>query len=59
LRRVHEAVHAIDYLMRWADEEVSPGWLAERLREFVDASPEYGAAIGRLASWLARLDDEG
>ena len=42
-----------------ADEEVSLDWLAERLREFVDASPEYGAAIGRLASWLARLDDEG
>ena len=44
--------------MRRADEEVSLGWLAERLREFVDASPEYGAAVGRLASWLARLDDE-
>ncbi len=44
--------------MRWADEEVSLDWLAERLRAFVDASPEDGAAIGRLASWLARLDDE-
>ena len=44
--------------MRRADEEVSLGWLAERLRAFVDASPEYGAAVSRLASWLARLDDE-
>ena len=39
-------------------EEVSVGWLAERLREFVDASPEFEAAVDRLATWLARLDDE-
>jgi len=44
--------------MRWADEEVSLGWSAERLREFVDASSDNGAAVGRLAGWLARLDDE-
>jgi hypothetical protein len=37
-------------------DEVSLGWLAERLREFVDQSPEFEAAIDRLASWLARLD---
>jgi len=47
-----------DYLMRWADEEVSLGWLAERLRESADASPGYEAAVGRLTSWFARLDDE-
>ena len=32
--------------------------VAERLREFVDASPEFEAAVDRLATWLARLDDE-
>ncbi len=26
---------------RRADDEVSLGWLAERLREFVDQSPEF------------------
>jgi hypothetical protein len=43
---------------RRADEQVSLGWLAERLREFVDLSPEYEAAIDRLATWLARLEDD-
>jgi Family of unknown function (DUF6104) len=33
---------------RRGGEQVSLAWLAERLRDFVD----------RLASWLARLDDE-
>ena len=41
---------------RRSDDEVSLGWLAERLREFVDQSPEFEAAVDRLASWLARLD---
>jgi hypothetical protein len=43
---------------RRADDEVSLGWLAERLAEFVDLEPESEAAVGRLASWLARLEDE-
>ena len=43
---------------RRADEEISLGWLADRLREFVDASPEFETAVDRLATWLARLDDE-
>ncbi len=43
---------------RRADEEVSLGWLAQRLREFVDISPEFEAAVDRLASWLARLDED-
>ncbi len=43
---------------RRAGEEVSLGWLAERLREFVDISPEFEAAVDRLASWLARLDED-
>jgi hypothetical protein len=43
---------------RRGGEEISLAWLAERLREFVDASPEFEAAVDRLATWLARLDDE-
>jgi Family of unknown function (DUF6104) len=43
---------------RRADDEVTLGWLAERLREFTDLAPEFEAAIDRLATWLARLDDE-
>jgi hypothetical protein len=33
-------------------------WLAERLREFVDLNPEFETAVDRLATWLARLDDD-
>jgi hypothetical protein len=43
---------------RRGDEEVTLGWLAERLREFVDADPETESMVDRLASWLARLDDD-
>jgi hypothetical protein len=43
---------------RRADDEVTLGWLAERLREFVDQAPEFEAAVDRLASWLARLDND-
>jgi hypothetical protein len=43
---------------RRGGEEISLGWLAERLREFVDVAPEFEAAVDRLATWLARLDDE-
>jgi hypothetical protein len=39
-------------------EQVALGWLAERLREFVDAHPVAVSTIDRLASWLARLDDD-
>ena len=39
-------------------EQVSLEWLAERMREFVDANPEFEVPVERLATWLARLDDE-
>jgi hypothetical protein len=42
---------------RRGQDEVSLAWLAERLREFVDEHPEAEAAVDRLASWLARLDE--
>ena len=43
---------------RRGEDEVSLGWLAERLREFVDLFPESEPAVDRLATWLARLDDD-
>jgi hypothetical protein len=39
-------------------EEMSVDLLAERLREFVDLFPEFETPIERLATWLARVDDE-
>jgi hypothetical protein len=43
---------------RRGDEEVSLAWVADRLREFVDLNPEFETPVERLATWLARLDDE-
>ena len=43
---------------RRRDEQVAIGWLAERLRDFVDDYPEAESTIDRLASWLARLDED-
>ena len=43
---------------RRGQEEVSLAWLSERLREFVDLNPEFETPVERLATWLARLDDE-
>jgi hypothetical protein len=43
---------------RRGDDEVTLGWLAERLREYVDFSPESEVPVDRLASWLARLDED-
>ncbi len=39
-------------------EQVGLGWLAERLRDFVDEHPEAESTVDRLATWLARLDDD-
>ena len=43
---------------RRGEDQVTLGWLAERLREFVDLNPGDEAPVDRLASWLARLDDD-
>jgi hypothetical protein len=43
---------------RRGGEEVTLEWLAERLRDFVDLNPEFETPVERLATWLARLDDE-
>jgi hypothetical protein len=43
---------------RRGEEDVTLGWLAEKLTQFVDAHPEHEAAIERLATWLARAEDD-
>jgi hypothetical protein len=43
---------------RRGEEQVTLAWLAERLREYADAFPQAATEVDRLASWLARLDDE-
>jgi hypothetical protein len=43
---------------RRGGEQVALGWLAERLRDFVDEHPDAESIVDQLATWLARLDDE-
>ena len=43
---------------RRGDEDISVEWLGAKLQAFVDAHPEFEVAIDRLATWLARDDDE-
>lgn len=43
---------------RRGEETVSLGWVATQLQTFVDLNPEFETAVDRLATWLARLDDE-
>lgn len=43
---------------RRGEDRVTLGWLAERLREFIDLHPDTASPVDALASWLARLDDD-
>jgi hypothetical protein len=43
---------------RRGEEEVTLAWVAGRLQEFVDLNPEFVIPVERLATWLARLDDD-
>ncbi|HEY2698202.1 MAG TPA: DUF6104 family protein [Pseudonocardiaceae bacterium] len=43
---------------RRGEEQVTLSWLAERLRVFVDANPDFENAIERLATFLARDDSD-
>ncbi|MCD0448195.1 DUF6104 family protein [Actinocorallia sp. API 0066] len=47
-----------ELVARRGEEEVSLAWVAERLVEFVDLNPEFETPVERLATWLARLDDD-
>ncbi len=51
-RGIEELTH------RRGDEEVTLAWVGERLQEFVDLHPEFEAPVERLATWLARSDDD-
>jgi hypothetical protein len=51
-RGIEELAH------RRGEETVTLSWVAERLRDFLDTNPEFETPIERLATWLARLDDE-
>ena len=43
---------------RRSDDMVDLGWVADRLREFVDLNPEFEIPMERFATYLARLDDD-
>ena len=43
---------------RRGEETVSLAWLAERLRAFVDLNPDFEVPVERLATWLARDDED-
>ncbi len=43
---------------RRGDETVTIGWIAERMRAFVDEHPEFETGIDRFATWLARDDED-
>ncbi|HEX4017049.1 MAG TPA: DUF6104 family protein [Frankiaceae bacterium] len=43
---------------RRGEESVTVEWLAEQLRIFVDQNPQFETAVDRLATWLARDDDD-
>jgi hypothetical protein len=43
---------------RRGEDRVTLGWLAMRLREFIDLHPDAASPVDALASWLARLDED-
>ncbi|HSY16147.1 MAG TPA: DUF6104 family protein [Jatrophihabitantaceae bacterium] len=47
-----------ELLERRGDERVSIAWLTDRLQAFVDQHPEFEIAVERLATWLARAEDD-
>lgn len=47
-----------ELLNRRGDEDIQVAWLAGKLQEFVDQYPDFEIPIERLATWLARMDDD-
>ena len=43
---------------RRAEEQLSVEWLADRLRAFVYANPQFEDSVERLATFLARSDED-
>jgi len=56
---VYDTDRGIEELIRRrGDEEVTLEWLGGQLITFVDLNPEFEIPVERLASWLARDDDD-
>lgn len=56
---MYESDQGIEELIaRRGSEYVSLEWVGHQLRAFVDQDPSLEGVIGRLATWLARDDDE-
>ncbi|WIM95689.1 DUF6104 family protein [Actinoplanes oblitus] len=47
-----------ELVQRRGEETVTLEWLGEQLRTFVDMNPEFETPIERLATWLARDDED-
>lgn len=43
---------------RRGGETVTLEWVSGRLRDYVDLHPDTELTVDRLATWLARLDDD-
>ena len=43
---------------RRGQEQFTFSWLAEKLRTFTDFNPEFETAVERLATYLARDDED-
>ena len=43
---------------RRGDEQVSLAWLSTKLQQFVDLNPDFEIPVERLATWLARDDQD-
>lgn len=47
-----------ELVSRRGEEQVTLAWLADQLQVFVDLNPEFETPVERLATWLARLEDD-
>jgi hypothetical protein len=43
---------------RRGEQDVTLAWLAGKLQAFVDLHPEFEVPVERLATWLARDDED-
>jgi hypothetical protein len=47
-----------ELIERRGEETVTLEWLGSQLQTFVDLNPEFETPIERLATWLARDDED-
>jgi hypothetical protein len=56
---MYDSDRGIEELLRRREgEEFTVEWLGDQMRTYVDLHPDDEAVIERLATWLARDDDE-